>query len=209
MEQAIAEWCAFDLSDTTPGEYLHHGSVIGEYSLSSDAVLPTFDYWMIPPPYIQQIPKAEQEDFTRLTYTIGGMIVFPARQIDRKQTINQARGTNRTKIGDRFDLTLECIRLHYLGEGLTFPLAATLARYSDFFALFGDFRGYINSFLLQDLVSDDCLTVKYFTPFANFTTPAVPRTLDEYMGYRRRTVEFVDLRNRRIAASRDGQHALG
>ena len=44
-------------------------------------------------------------------------------------------------IRDRFDLTLECIRRHYLDEPS--PLSATLARYADFFGLFGDFAGYV------------------------------------------------------------------
>ena len=41
------------------------------------------------------------------------------------------------QIADPFDLTLECIRRHYLGE--TSPLAETLRRYEQFFALFEDF----------------------------------------------------------------------
>jgi hypothetical protein len=32
----------FQLSDDTPGHYLHHKSALGEFSLSSDAVIPTF-----------------------------------------------------------------------------------------------------------------------------------------------------------------------
>ena len=187
----------FDLSDTSPGIYLHHQSELGEFSLSSDSVIPTFDYWQVPPPYLAHIPEAELEDFTRISYTMGGMMVFPSDQIDRKQTINQARGTNRTTIGDRFDLTLECIRRHYRGERN--PLGETLTRYSEFFELFGDFRGYVDFFLLRDLVTDDYDVVRFFTPFANFTTPAVPETLDEYKGYRQLTIDFVQARNRRIA----------
>ena len=41
--------------------------------------------------------------------TIGGFILFPRRRI---QSINQRRGTN-SLIGDRFDLTLECIKRYY------------------------------------------------------------------------------------------------
>ena len=47
-----------------------------------------------------------------IAYTIGGIMVFPGNQVDRKWTINQARGCTRS-ISDRFDLTLECIRRHY------------------------------------------------------------------------------------------------
>lgn len=39
-----------------------------------------------------------------------------------------------------FDLTVEC-RRHYAGE--VSPLSDTLGRYSDFFALFGDFKGFV------------------------------------------------------------------
>ncbi len=42
----------------------------------------------------------------------------------------------------RFDLTLECIRRHYLDEPS--PLSDTLAWYADFFGLFGDFAGYVD-----------------------------------------------------------------
>lgn len=63
-------------------------------------------------------------------------------------SINQARGIN-SRIRDRFDLTLESIRRHYLGT--VNPLADVLARHSDFFDLFGDFRGYVDHFLLNDL----------------------------------------------------------
>ena len=80
-------------------------------------------------------------------------MVFPGNRLDGKLTINGARGLNR-KIADRFDLTLECIRRHYLGQPS--PLGETLARYRDFLALFEDFRGYVEFFMLQDLVSDDC-----------------------------------------------------
>lgn len=47
---------------------------------------------------------------------------------------------------DRFDLTLECIRRHYLGQRS--PLGETLARYRDFFALFEDFSGYVEFFMV-------------------------------------------------------------
>jgi hypothetical protein len=35
------------------------------------------------------------------------------------------------------------------------PLSVTLSRYTDFFALFGDFRSYVSFFLLDDLVTED------------------------------------------------------
>jgi hypothetical protein len=34
----------FGLDDSNPGHYLHHRSTVGEFSLSSDAVVPTFKW---------------------------------------------------------------------------------------------------------------------------------------------------------------------
>ena len=106
----------FDLSDTTRGLYLHHGSALGEFSLSSDAVMQTFTRWPALKPITEQFPASENAAFMTIAYTIGAMMVFPGNQVDRKWTINQARGCNRS-ISDRFDLTLECIRRHYSGRG--------------------------------------------------------------------------------------------
>ena len=135
------------------------------------------------------------EAFRALGYTIGGMMVFPGNRIAGKQTINGARGFHR-KIADRFDLTLECIRRHYLGQPS--PLGETLARYRDFFALFHDFRAYVEFFLLQDMVTDDGSAVRFFMPFDDFKTRSVPGDGDEYREYRRLSIEFIEARNRRI-----------
>lgn len=140
-------------------------------------------------------PEEENESFRRIGYTIGGMMVFPGNKVDGKQTINGARGFNR-RISDRFDLTLECIRRFYLGDSS--PLDQTLLRYHDFFALFGTFRGYVDFFLLQDLVNDDCSAIEFFMPFRDFNESAVPMTPDAYEGYRRRSITFIEARNRRI-----------
>jgi hypothetical protein len=183
--------------DVTAG-YLHHLSQLGEFFLASDALIPTFRKEARLAHIFDQIPAAEREAFFDIGYTIGGMIVFPGNQIDRQLTINQARGWH-PKVKDRFDLTLECIRRHYLDEPS--PLDATLARYADFFALFGDFPGYADFFHLQDLVNGATPTVKFFMPFdEDFSASPLPGTLDEYVAYRERAVEFIDSRNRRIAA---------
>ena len=81
------------------------------------------------------------------------------------------------------------------------PLASTLARYPEPFALFRDFRGYVDFFLLHDLATDDYSAVRFFTAFNDFSTPAVPQSLAEFTGYRERSIEFVGARNRRIAES--------
>jgi hypothetical protein len=78
---------------------------------------------------------------------MGGMMVFPGNQVDRKPTINVARGFH-PRISDRMDLTLECVRRYYGQEPS--PLAVTLGRYAGFFALFEDFQGYVD-FFLHDL----------------------------------------------------------
>ena len=105
----------FDLDDTVRGVYLYHGSELGEFFLSSDSVIPTFTRWDSMRHITELFTEEENEAFRTIGYTIGGMMVFPGNRIDGKQTINGARGFNR-KIADRFDLTLECIRRHYLGQ---------------------------------------------------------------------------------------------
>ena len=47
------------------------------------------------------------------------------------------------------DLTLECVRRYYRHEDS--PLAPVLGRYAGFFALFEDFQGYVDFFLLQPI----------------------------------------------------------
>ena len=79
-------------------------------------------------------------------------------------------------------------------------MAAVLARYADFFALFVDFRGYVDFFLLQDLVTDDYSAVRFFLPFTEFVPRPVPRDLESYRAFQRASLEFVEARNRRIEA---------
>lgn len=125
--------------------------------------------------------------------------VFPfAVQVDGKwrQSINQSRGIH-PKIQDRFDLTLECIRRFYLGEPS--PLANALSPYNSFFQLFGSFPGYVDHFLLNDLVSDDYSSVRFWTDFDNFTTDALPAaSIEKYREYMSRSMAFITARNERI-----------
>lgn len=187
----------FELSDTTPGVYLHHRSQAGEFWLASDAVVPTFRKERRLAQIFERGPE-DLTEFMRLGYTIGGMMLFPGNRVGRKMTINGARGFH-PRIKDRFDLTLECIRRHYCrGQS---PLSAALQRYADFFALFGDFPGYVEFFLLQDLVTDDYSAVRLFTPFQDFTTSPVPSTPEDYGRYRQRAMEFLEARNCRILRS--------
>jgi hypothetical protein len=177
------------------GKYLRSTSPPGDLVLSSDSVMQTFVRWPAMQHITSQCTQQENDEFMRLGYTIGGMMVFPATQVAGQQTINAARGCNK-KISDRFDLTLECIRRHYLGD--TSPLAKTLARYHDFFALFDEFAGYVEFFLLQDLVTSDYQGVRFFIPLEDFSRPAVPHDIALYREFRQRSIDFIQARNRRI-----------
>jgi hypothetical protein len=145
-------------------------------------------------PITERIPEGEVDTFRAVSYTIGGMMIFPGNQIEGKQTINGARGFTRA-ISDRFDLTLECIRRHYLN--IDSPLALTLKRYADFFQLFTDFDGYVNFFVLNDLVGREG-HVRFFMPFDDFRPPTVPRDVDEYRRYMEKSIGIVESRNSRI-----------
>jgi hypothetical protein len=185
----------FELNDTTPGSYLHHRSAVGEFSLSSDAVIPTFK-WVAR--IKELIPADELRAFNAIGYTIGGMMVFPGNRIDGRWTINQARGCTK-QVADRFDLTLECIRRYY--GNVESPLSDVLRRYARFFDLFRDFRGYVEFFLLQDLVSADFSTVRISEPFDDFVGSPIPDGgVDEYNAYKRSSIAFIEARNKRILA---------
>ena len=128
--------------------------------------------------------------------TIGGHIVFPAHKKDGF-TINQARGVNR-KICDRFDLTLECLRLFY--QKKESPLYDTLVRYKDFFELFVNFSGYVDFFMLQVFLEENG-HIKFSLPFDNFNRSPLPQTIDEYKTYKNHTIDLINCRNERILKS--------
>ncbi len=186
------------LEEGHPGHYLYHWSEeLGEFSLSSDAVVPSFSREPRMASVIEQIPPDDLRTFNSLGYTIGGMMLFPGNRINKKMELNSARGCH-PRIKDRFDLTVECIRRHYCGEPS--PLSEVIARYADFFTLFGDFRGYVEYFLLQDLVDDDCSAVRFHAPFEDFaTTSPLLGSVDAYRDYRRLAMDFLEARNLRIA----------
>lgn len=185
----------FDLVTTTPRVYLHHRSEVGEFFMASDSVVPTFTRSTRIAHIIEQIPHADRHRFFHLGYTIGGMMIFPGNMVAGQMTINGARGCNH-RIKDRFDLTVECIRRHYRNDES--PLSGAIARYADFFHLFGDFRGYVEFFLLQDLVSEDFSGIRFFTPFEDFHPWPLPTSVDAYQSYRQKAEEFLQARNQRI-----------
>ena len=184
----------FELDESIPRK-LYHNSHLGEFILSSDGLGNTYSHRKSMNKIIDLIPKNEISSFYYKCSTIGSFIIFPCNRVDDNMTMNQSRGMNRS-IGDRFDLTLECIRRFYLGEKN--PLNHTLILYSNYFNLFENFEGFVNFFLLQDLVSKDYSNVNFFLPFNNFYSNPIPQNLEEYNLFKTNLISFVDLRNKRI-----------
>ena len=200
---------------------LVHSGRNGEFVLTSDAFGLTFRGWNDMQKIIyefKQLNPREFELFVKKCSTIGGYIVFPGlmkigENGKRVQTMNQARV--RSPLKDRIDLALECIRLYY--KGIDSPLSLTIKTYSEFFSLFNDFEGYTKFFLLDDLVSEDFLNVRFFLPFDGFKktdkwnilrndisdkssklTDGFPRDLTEYKKFKTNMMNFIISRNIRI-----------
>ncbi len=182
-----------ELRDNKTGAYLYHKSDLGEFYLGSDAITHSYKNHKRKKWLTEQIPNEVNELFNTGS-TIGAYIIFPNNRIDGMQTINQARGVN-SLIDDRFDLTLECIRLFYAGEKS--PLYDTLLRYEDFFYLFDDFMGYIHFFFLDDLANENN-KIKFYLPFDDFKTRPSFSDVSQYLLYKKRVVGFITLRNKRI-----------
>ncbi len=97
--------------------------------------------------------------------TIGGFVLFPRHP----SSINSMRGCN-SKIRDRFDLTLECIRRAYQenifdNEEIN-PLLGISSEDKKFFRIFGSFENYAKFFCLNksydgkhNWVTEDCSAV--------------------------------------------------
>jgi len=189
----------FELIDE-PGGYLYHHSKLGKFHLSSDAISNTYQHVGKMASITAQFPSQLRAEFFNLGSTMGGYIVFPRKMVDKKQNINQARGC-RPKIRDRIDLTLECIRRHY--ENQDSPLTEVLARYGDFFEVFQDFEGYVDFFLLNDLVDNG--TVNFMLPFDDFHRDGHPSDVTEYQALMNGMMYFLRARNQRIRAFCDKQ----
>jgi hypothetical protein len=164
------------------------------FSLSSDTISNSLRSNKSVKHITSLVPSQQLDAFQYLGATIGGKILFPGKRLDGHLTINVARGFNRD-IKDRFDLTLECIRLQYLGQPN--PLSSSLAAYWRFFELFKDFESYVEFFLLQDLLQEG--RVRLFLSRPAFSKPALPASLKEYQEYMAKTMEFVAARNVRIS----------
>lgn len=73
----------------------------------------------------------------------------------------------------------------------------TLLRYKTFFDLFEDFMGYVNFFLLQDLI-DENQQVKFYLPFDEFKKSPSFSSVEDYLIYKSAVMNFVNARNNRI-----------
>ena len=192
----------FELTENSPKipRRLYHNSELGEFVLSSDSIGHTYRSVKIKSikKIVDQIDDEKIKSFWSVCRSIGGYILFPAKKIDNKITINCHRGLH-PKLIDRWDLSLECIRCFYNKKES--PIKETLIRYSDFFNLFENFEGYVKYFHLQDMVSKDYNYIKFFLPFKDFNHPPLPATVDEYLTYRENLMTFIKARNKRIYKS--------
>ena len=128
------------------------------------------------------------KDYLKKSYTIGGSIIFP-----KTNSINVARGTS---LNDRFDLTLECIRLYYLGKESR--LFDTLKENKPFFDLFKNFKGYVDFFYLNDLVTDNYSAIKYFNSCTDIYNAKYPSSAEDWLALYKNQLAFVKNRNNRI-----------
>lgn len=134
------------------------------------------------------------EAYVHKSYTIGGEILFPKRP----GGINQSRGCN-PLIGDRFDLTLECIRRFY--QGKESPLSSVLQKDKEFFDLFLDFKGYIDFFFLQDFVSEYYRGIIFWLPQQPFASSPLPLSPRDHIQCIHTELDLIAKRNRRIVKS--------
>lgn len=163
----------------------------------SDAITASYTTWIKPKALVAAKAELTEEQRSRYLdppYTLASAMIWPVRSKDRP-TINAARGL---RIGDRIDLTLECVRRHYAEQSES-PLAGVMTAYSDFFALFDGFVEFVDFFHFQGLVSDDYKEIRFLLPFDNFDRPATPTSVAEYVAYREATLDFISIRKRLIA----------
>lgn len=183
------------LQDVYPSGYLRFDSDDGVFELTSDAITHSYKHTKRMAHVIEALPVGVVDSLFAQGSTIGGYILFPKNKEKGKQSINQARGCHK-RIEDRFDLTLECIRRFYSGHSS--PLEAVFQRHEDFFSLFHDFKGYVDFFLLQDLVSGDYKEIKIWLGNTEFDSSPLPKSVDEYLEYRGNVLKFIESRNERI-----------
>jgi hypothetical protein len=194
--------------------------------LSSDAAVPAWERWgdvqalkLETEQRLQERGRGTIHELGWRLYDMGCFVLFPGVQIEGLWTINQDKGCRRS-IADRLDLTLECIRRYYeqlvdgsppeLPEGyeLTNPLGPVLHRYRTFFDLFGSFERYVAFWMLEDLVTDgqDGQQVRFLMPrddpgpYDFQRERGLPHSAQAYCDYLIAADDFVQARNRRLAA---------
>jgi len=138
---------------------------------------------------IPNYPEFEKEVLSKL-YTIGGCIIFPQTH----WSMNRARGCH-PRICDRWDLTLECIRRFYAGESS--PLEKSMQESPEFFEMFGNFKGYVDFFLLQDCV-DENYNVQLWLNTPLFESNPIPQDIESYKAWVSTQINFAEKRNQRI-----------
>lgn len=185
---------------------LRHSSPRSDLFLTSDAITHSYRNYA----ETANVPSALIDEVFHFGCRVGAYTVFPGDKRPGVMTLNQARGTDR-RIRDRFDLTLEAIRLWYDGYEAAIrdhlgQLGNSIPAYADFFERFGDFEGYVKHFLLDDLVDSTYSSVLFHLPFDGFANPyrIVPTGEEEYLEYSRSVIRFVLLRNTRIDAWANG-----
>lgn len=150
----------------------------------------------------RNLSAASQQRYDRGFYTIGAFIILPCHE----RSLNQCRGT-RWQIKDRFDLTLECIRLYF--EGVTAiernPLGDILFSDAAFFDMFGHraggFHAYVQFFHLRDLVTSG--RIRWFDNSAvdewQFGVLPLPTNHAGYVSYLENVLTFVRSRGEALA----------
>lgn len=174
----------------------HHYLKWNDFGFSSDSITASFRYSrnrVLLEEVAKQFTdyKAFVEDYLRKLYTIGGAMIYP----EGRGNLNITRGFN-PRIRDRWDLTLECVRRHYLGEES--PLTAVMDRDRAFYDLFVDFKGYVDFFFFQDLVTEDYSNVKLWLDTPLFDINPIPKDVQTYLMWIHSQLDFVKRRNVRI-----------
>jgi hypothetical protein len=175
-------------------EKLCHDSELGSFSFSSDSFLHTYSLL----PYkeirgvVSQIPPEEIARFYALASTIGGIIIYPSNKVGGKKTINTEKWS---VLRDRMDLMMECVKMHYDGEKSL--MSECFERYRSFFDLFGDFKGYVDFFLMQDMVTSE-YEIKPLCASGFSSRSLIPENVSEYVKYKNNSIAFLNARNKRI-----------
>lgn len=131
------------------------------------------------------------KEYLHQTYTIGGNIIFP------KNGYNSINPRRYGVLKDRFDLALECIRRYYAKEES--PMTVVLEANEAFFELFQSFKGYVDFFYLQDMVTEDYGAVKYFIENSDLYHVSYPQGEKEWKELYVNQLDFVLKRNDRIS----------